>query len=156
MQEVKRMRNERGLTQQRLCDLADINKVTLIRIERGTGNPNVDTLEKLARALGVEVADFFRTPEPEPGPRSLGWALSAPEKEYGEWILNAESADLHRLWISIGDYAQKLEIGDEHRFVVGRSQQAINQYFRLNPPSAVRPRKGKREVETAQERAVNG
>ena len=59
MQEVKRMRNERGLSQQALADLAGINKVTLIRIEHGTGNPNVETLEKLARALDVEVADFF-------------------------------------------------------------------------------------------------
>jgi transcriptional regulator with XRE-family HTH domain len=58
------MRNERGLSQQRLADLAGVNKVTLIRIEHGTGNPNVETLEKLARALDIEMADFFPKVEP--------------------------------------------------------------------------------------------
>lgn len=64
MDEVKRIRNERGLSQQRLADQAGVNKVTLIRIEHGTGNPNVETLEKIARALDVEVADFFPKAEP--------------------------------------------------------------------------------------------
>lgn len=64
MDEVKRIRNERGLSQQRLCDMAGVNKVTLIRIEHGTGNPNVETLEKLARALDVEIATFFPKAEP--------------------------------------------------------------------------------------------
>jgi transcriptional regulator with XRE-family HTH domain len=59
MEAVRRIRQERGLSQQRLADMADINKVTLIRIEHGTGNPNIETLEKLADALGVELADFF-------------------------------------------------------------------------------------------------
>ena len=59
MDAVRQIRQERGLSQQALADLADVNKVTLVRIEGGKGNPNVETLEKLADALGVEIADFF-------------------------------------------------------------------------------------------------
>ena len=59
MEEVKRLRKERGWSQQRLADEANINKVTLIRIEHGVGNPGIDTLEKLAKALDIEIADFF-------------------------------------------------------------------------------------------------
>ena len=64
MESVKRIRNERGLSQQRLSEMAGINKVTLVHIETGKSSPNVDTLDKLARALGVEVADFFPKAEP--------------------------------------------------------------------------------------------
>jgi len=59
MDEVKRIRRERGLSQRRLAELAGVNKVTLVHIETGKSSPNVETLEKLADALEVEVADFF-------------------------------------------------------------------------------------------------
>jgi transcriptional regulator with XRE-family HTH domain len=59
MNEVRRIRNERGLSQRRLAELAGVNKVTLVHIETGKSSPNVETLEKLADALEVEVADFF-------------------------------------------------------------------------------------------------
>jgi transcriptional regulator with XRE-family HTH domain len=45
-------------------ELAGINKVTLVHIERGKTSPNVDTLAKLADALGVEIADFFPKSQP--------------------------------------------------------------------------------------------
>jgi len=63
MDEVRRIRNERGLSQRRLAELAGVNKVTLVHIETGKSSPNVETLEKLAAALEVEVADFFPKPQ---------------------------------------------------------------------------------------------
>jgi transcriptional regulator with XRE-family HTH domain len=155
VEELRRTRKERGLTQRGLANASGVDQATISQVESGKHRPRLETLDKLADALGVEVGAFFQKSEPTPGPRSLSWTLSAPTKEYSEWVLNAESADLHKLWILIGEYAQKLEVGEPHRFVVDRAQAAINQYFRLNPPSAVRPRKVKREVETAQEKAVN-
>jgi len=59
LQIIKELRQERGLTQQQLAELAGVDKVTLIRIETGRGNPTVETLGKLATALGVEMADLF-------------------------------------------------------------------------------------------------
>jgi transcriptional regulator with XRE-family HTH domain len=50
---------ERGLSQAKLAVMADMDPATLNRLERGTGNPNLKTLERVADALGVEVADFF-------------------------------------------------------------------------------------------------
>jgi len=43
----------------KLAVAADMNPATLNRIEQGKANPNLKTLEKLAAAMGVEVADFF-------------------------------------------------------------------------------------------------
>jgi len=59
MQELTRIRSEQGWSQQRLAEESGVNKATINQIERGRRSPNVETLEKLAAALSVEVGDFF-------------------------------------------------------------------------------------------------
>jgi len=59
MKELTRIREEHGLSQQRLADASGVNKATINQIERGRRSPNVETLEKLAAALGIETADLF-------------------------------------------------------------------------------------------------
>jgi DNA-binding XRE family transcriptional regulator len=59
MRELTRIRQERNLSQQRLADASGVNKATINQIERGRRSPNVETLEKLAAALGVEVGELF-------------------------------------------------------------------------------------------------
>lgn len=59
MRELTRIREERGLSQQGLADASGVNKATINQIERGRRSPNLETLEKLADALTVEMADFF-------------------------------------------------------------------------------------------------
>jgi transcriptional regulator with XRE-family HTH domain len=59
MERIRQLRKERGLSQAKLAVMADMDPATLNRLERGTGNPNLKTLERVAVALEVEVADFF-------------------------------------------------------------------------------------------------
>jgi transcriptional regulator with XRE-family HTH domain len=59
MERIRQLRKERGLSQAKLAVMADMDPATLNRLERGTGNPNLKTMERVAEALGVEVADFF-------------------------------------------------------------------------------------------------
>lgn len=59
MERIRQLRKERGLSQVKLAVMADMDPATLNRLERGTGNPNLKTLERVADALGVEVVDFF-------------------------------------------------------------------------------------------------
>jgi len=59
MEELRRIRGSRGWSQQKLADVSGVNKATINQIERGRRSPNIETLEKLADALGVELADFF-------------------------------------------------------------------------------------------------
>ena len=59
MERIRQLRTERGLSQAKLAVMADMDPATLNRLERGTGNPNLKTLERVADALGAEVADFF-------------------------------------------------------------------------------------------------
>ena len=50
---VRLSRVDAGLSQEVLADAADLHITVLGDVERGVGNPNYDTLLKLARALGV-------------------------------------------------------------------------------------------------------
>ena len=59
MRELTRIREERGLSQQGLADASGVNKATINQIERGRRSPNLETLDKLANALAVEMADLF-------------------------------------------------------------------------------------------------
>jgi len=58
---IKRLRNKLGLTQDDLAKKADIKYTTLMKVERGTVNkPSVQTMPKIAKALGVSVEDLLK------------------------------------------------------------------------------------------------
>jgi len=50
---IRRIREERNLTQEMLADKVKIHVSTLGRIERGESNPPLKTLDRIAYALGV-------------------------------------------------------------------------------------------------------
>ena len=78
MEELTRLRQARGWTQSKLAEASGVDKATLNQAERGRRSPKVETLEKLAEALGVEVADFF--PRAQPGLfAGAGTAMARPE-----------------------------------------------------------------------------
>ena len=53
---LKRLREKKGLSQDRLAKLADIANNTIIKIEQGENiNPTLDTLKKLSKALDVSI-----------------------------------------------------------------------------------------------------
>ncbi len=64
MDRIRQLRKERGLSQAKLAVRADMDPATLNRLERGTGNPNLKTLERVAEALGIEVVDLFPKEQP--------------------------------------------------------------------------------------------
>jgi transcriptional regulator with XRE-family HTH domain len=61
---IRKLRVGRGLSQENLAVDASIDRTYVSRLERGLENPTVVVLERLATALGSEIADFFVTPEP--------------------------------------------------------------------------------------------
>lgn len=83
MENVRRMRREKGLSQQELADLAGVGQDSISAIETGKHEPHPRTLRKLAKALDAEVADFFKEPAlplaeaPGTGPSLLDKALTA-------------------------------------------------------------------------------
>jgi len=58
---IKKYRNKMGVSQDRLSKLADVTYNTIIKIEAGTNtNPTIETLAKIAKALGVGVDDLIK------------------------------------------------------------------------------------------------
>jgi len=58
---MKRLRAEQGISQDRLSKLADLSLNTIVTIESGANeNPTIDTLKKIATALGVGVDDLIK------------------------------------------------------------------------------------------------
>ncbi len=57
---VKRLREAKGLSQEKLARLADVANNTLIKMESGENkNPTLETLKKVAKALDVSVDDLI-------------------------------------------------------------------------------------------------
>ena len=59
---VRELRVARGLSQEALAGDADMKRSYLSDLERGTRNPSVRALGRLAEALGVAPADLLRIP----------------------------------------------------------------------------------------------
>jgi len=58
---IKKYRKERGLSQDKLARLADIAHATIIKIESGgIQSPTIDTVQKIAKALGVGLEDLMK------------------------------------------------------------------------------------------------
>ncbi|MGD0452074.1 MAG: helix-turn-helix domain-containing protein [Solirubrobacteraceae bacterium] len=62
---LRRWRETRGMTLSALAEQAGVAKSTVSLIERGQGNPSIDTVWALAAALGVPFASLFHD-EPPP------------------------------------------------------------------------------------------
>ena len=57
---LKKLREKKGLSQDRLAKLADVANITIIKIEQGENiNPTLDTLKKIAKALEISVDDLI-------------------------------------------------------------------------------------------------
>jgi transcriptional regulator with XRE-family HTH domain len=55
---LKRIRNEKGVTQERLQELSGLDRGYISGVERGVRNPSMRNVEKLAKALKVSVSDL--------------------------------------------------------------------------------------------------
>ncbi|MER9456561.1 helix-turn-helix transcriptional regulator [Mesorhizobium sp. M0478] len=72
---LRKLRVEQGLSQERLALAADIDRAYVGRVERGSENVTTDTLEALAGALKVAPAALLAEPPAgaqEPAPLRSG------------------------------------------------------------------------------------
>jgi len=58
---IKRYRQEKGLSQDKLSKLADLSLNTVVKIELDESpNPTIETIQKIAKALDVSVDDLLK------------------------------------------------------------------------------------------------
>ena len=58
---LKKVRQDKGISQDRLSKLADLSLNTVVTVESGANpNPTIETLTKIAKALDVGVDDLIK------------------------------------------------------------------------------------------------
>ena len=74
---IRLLRDERGWTQEKLAREAGITVTCLSNLERGaTKEPNAETLERLAAALGLNVSEL--------DPRRLGEVVAVEARSFAQ------------------------------------------------------------------------
>ena len=60
---IRQLRKEQELSQEALGYKAEVDRTYVTDVENGRRNVSVEILERLIKALGVSVADFFNSKE---------------------------------------------------------------------------------------------
>lgn len=56
---LRKLRKDKGLTQEELADLAGLHPTFIGAVERGVKNPSLKSISKIAEALEIDLRDFF-------------------------------------------------------------------------------------------------
>jgi transcriptional regulator with XRE-family HTH domain len=56
---LRRLRHEKGISQETLANTADINRTYISKLEKGTSSPGLEVVVKLAEVLEVEPATLL-------------------------------------------------------------------------------------------------
>lgn len=59
MENMFRIRVEKGLSQEDLAAMVGANQATISKIEKGKGNPTLSMINRIAKALGVHPSALF-------------------------------------------------------------------------------------------------
>lgn len=57
---LRKLRQAKGLSQEELAHLADIDRTYVSSLERAVYSPSIEVLDRLARALGVRPEDLIK------------------------------------------------------------------------------------------------
>lgn len=58
---IKKLREKKGLSQEKLARLADVSNNTIVNIESGKQtNPTIETVSKIAKALDTKIEELLK------------------------------------------------------------------------------------------------
>ena len=83
---IRYLRQSRGWTQEKLAEYADLHVSYVVLLEKGANRATIETLEKLANAFGISIAELVQ---------SLGETRSDPVQQQLRELLE--------------DFAQKID-----------------------------------------------
>jgi transcriptional regulator with XRE-family HTH domain len=61
---LRGLRKERGITQEELAHLSSLHPTYIGKLERGEKNATIETIERVANALGISLEKLFSSKEP--------------------------------------------------------------------------------------------
>ncbi len=56
---IKQLRNNLGLSQEELADIVNLDRTYITSVERGKRNISIVNVNKIAKALNVNLSEFF-------------------------------------------------------------------------------------------------
>ena len=59
---IRRLRKEKGLSQEGLAEVAEFHRTYVSQLERCVTNISIDGLERLAQALDVDITELLQPP----------------------------------------------------------------------------------------------
>jgi transcriptional regulator with XRE-family HTH domain len=62
---LRRIRNRLGISQEALGDAAGLHRTYIGSVERGERNVSIDSIERIALSLGVEISELFDSESPK-------------------------------------------------------------------------------------------
>ena len=74
-QQVRALRRQRRLTQEQLAELAGVSLQHIGEIERGQGNPTLNSLVKVADALDISLSELFENSEQYTSDKQMRYLL---------------------------------------------------------------------------------
>lgn len=100
MNPILRLRQQAGVTQKKLALLAGTSQPTIASYEAGTKSPTLDTVEKLAKALGLEATIQFVPLLTREDRRSLAYHRAVVERlrSSPQAVIAKAKGNLETLW----------------------------------------------------------
>lgn len=96
---VSRLRRDAGLSQQALATAAGVSRRMLVNIEKGDVNVSLNTLDRIAEALGVLFPALVQPPEQRDSARinELAWAGRHPDS-HATLLASRSARNAVELW----------------------------------------------------------
>jgi transcriptional regulator with XRE-family HTH domain len=60
---IRQLRHNRGITQDELAKKAGLHRTYVSDMERGSRNPSLNSLQRVAEALGITLSEIFKHTE---------------------------------------------------------------------------------------------
>jgi transcriptional regulator with XRE-family HTH domain len=102
---IRRLRQARGLSQAGLAELSGVSRRMIVAIESDEANVSLSSLDRLAAALGVSLADTIRAPDAPDNRRieAIAWKGQSPQSQ-GVLLGTAPATREAELWLwSLGE-----------------------------------------------------
>lgn len=121
---IRKIRKEKGLTQKQLGKLCQMNEVQIRQYELGKANPKIETVDKIASALGVNIVDIMER-------FTMEQYKTTSEYQKLEKEVNAEKgiiAILTDIYGKVEDKDLEGQYGSGHYYLVGEGEQQFILY----------------------------
>lgn len=120
---IRRLRQERGLSQAALAQSSGISRRMIVAVEKEEANLSLSSLDRLAAALGVPLSETLRPPGSSDGRRieALAWCGAHPESR-GVLLGSAPASRETELWLwELGEgerYPSEADSGNWHEMLL--------------------------------------